>query len=101
MTGAPPPDEPGQARPDAADLIDYAKLGDWAGFVVRAVGRHKLLAPAVAALVVGGTAGLLALLPRAYVCESSLLAQRNQTIASLGNPGRSLGWDDAPLRAAT
>src|SRR5262245_60270041 len=92
----------GQEPVQSADLLDPALLRDYLGFCRGSLRRHKLLAATVFTVVVAGTAGALAVLPRTYHVESKLLAQRNQVIATLGNPGRNLPWEaDMPLRAAT
>ena len=87
---------------DAADLFDYQKLREQLGYVLGAARRRKLLAIGVFLLVVGGTVGALAVIPRTFHCETKLLAQKNQIIAALGNPGHNISWEaDMPLRAAT
>ena len=87
---------------ESADLFDYGLLRDYLVYVAGSVRRHKVLSLLVFASVVGATVGLLAALPKTYQAEAKLLAQRNQIIAALGNPGRSMPWDsDTPTRAAT
>src|SRR6202140_353096 len=90
-----------QYEGEGADLFDYELLKNYFFFVIGAARRRKLLAFSVLVLVIGGTLGALAVLPRTYHVEASLLAQRNQIISALGNPGRNVGGDDAPLRAAS
>ncbi len=104
------PASPGQSNrsPETAEsgaevekIIDVRQVADYAGFVVRSVGRHKMLAAgaflAVAAVVVAAAF----LLPRTYYVEVKLLAQRNAVMTALSNPGRAVPWDaDAPTRAA-
>jgi hypothetical protein len=90
-----------QYEGEGADLFDYRLLKNYLFFVIGAARRRKLLAFSVLVLVIGGTIGALAVLPRTYHVEASLLAQRNQIISALGNPGRNVGGDDVPLRAAS
>ncbi|HET9450623.1 MAG TPA: chain-length determining protein, partial [Aggregicoccus sp.] len=96
----PPPLPPPQA--ESADLFDYALLRDYVGFALRAPGRHKVLSTFVFLAVLLTAVGALWALPRRYHTEVKILAQRNQVIASLGNPRRSMPGDaDAPTRAAS
>ncbi len=103
MGPTPPyPQEP--ARPDSgnsADLFDYRQLKDYLGFIFRGVGRHRLLAGTVFSLTAAGVIALALVLPKTYHVQTIILAQRNQVMASLGNPHRSIPGDsDAPTRAA-
>ena len=82
-------------------LFDYALMGDYAGFVFRAPGRHKIFA-ITAFLIVAGL-GFIAswALPKTYHVETSILAQRNQVMAYVSNPGLARIEDnDTPTRAA-
>ncbi|HTO99006.1 MAG TPA: hypothetical protein VMK66_18275 [Myxococcales bacterium] len=101
MTATPKTEAAAALESENPDLFDYQALRNYFGFVVGAAVRRKFLALGVFASIMGLTVGALKVLPRTYHVESKLLAQRNQTIAALSNPGRSLGWDDVPLRAAT
>ena len=88
MEPAAPP-EPGES----AELFDYGRLRDYAGFVLRSPGRHPLLA-AGSFLLVASLAGAAAvLLPDVYQSEATILALRNPTLL------RGAEWD-APTRAA-
>jgi uncharacterized protein involved in exopolysaccharide biosynthesis len=87
----------------AADekLIDIRQAVDYVGFVIRSVGRHKMLAGAAFLAVVAVVVAAAFLLPRVYYVEVKLLAQRNAVMTALSNPGRAVPWDaDAPTRAA-
>ena len=101
-----PPDQnakqhPPSAEGEPADLFDWALLRDYAGFVVGAVLRHRILVAAVVLVTVATAYGAAAMWPRTWHVESRLLGQRNLIIATLGNPGRAIPWDqDAPTRAA-
>jgi uncharacterized protein involved in exopolysaccharide biosynthesis len=109
MTANPPPENPLSAPPastppppESADLFDYGLIRDYLGYFAGSVRRHPLFCGTVYLTVVGLAAFLLWALPKTYHVETKLLAQRNQVIAMLGNPGRSMPWEsDMPTRAAT
>lgn len=94
---APPPNDE-QAD---ADLFDYAAIKAWLGFTWRAIGRHRTVA-VVAFVGVAGLAFFLAwVLPKKYEATSTLLANRDDLVAQLGNPHRVQSFDmDGPTRAA-
>jgi len=70
--------------------------------MARALRRRKFTAAGTFVLVLAATAAALLVLPRIYHAEVTLLAQRNQVMAALSNPGRTIPWDaDVPTRAAT
>ena len=95
MTTAPPKD------PDDFELIDLDQLKNWLRFVLHAVRRRRKLALAVAALTMGTTVGLLSVMPRTYLIEAQLLAQKVSVMSALGNPRRTVPVDaDSPTRAA-
>jgi hypothetical protein len=86
---------------DVDRLIDVRQLADYAGFVLRSVGRHKMIvgATSLGIVIVAAVAALL--WPKTYHVEVQLLAQRNAVMTALSNPGRAVPWDaDAPTRAA-
>lgn len=92
---------PPAVETESADLFDYALLRDYLGYVAGSLLRRKLIALLVLAACVGLAFLALRVLPKSYHVEAKLLAQRNQVIAALGNPGRNMPWDaDAPTRAA-
>src|SRR6202011_1463290 len=63
--------------------------------------RHKILAAATFLLAFALTAAVAMLLPKTYHAQTKLLAQRNEVMSALSNPGRAVPWDaDAPTRAA-
>src|SRR5258706_4525781 len=94
--------EESESPADAEKLIDFRTIADYGRFVGASVWRHKLLALATFSLVLGLTAALTILLPKTYSAETKLLAQRNEVMAALSNPGRAIPWDaDAPTRAAS
>ncbi len=90
----------GNGNPERdSDLFDYPLIGDYVGFVLRSAKRHKVrfalafLAVFLAALV------MLALLPRQYQVQATLLAQRNPIMGTLSNPTVNREGD-MPARAA-
>lgn len=90
------------AETESADLFDYDLIRDWLSYVAGAVSRRRRLALAVLVSLVGLTAAGLKVLPKTYKVEARILAQRNSTIATLGNPGvYRPGDSDAPTRAAS
>lgn len=100
---APAPAEPvdDQDGESGGALFDIRQFADYVGFVYRAMGRHKLLAGATFAMLIGLTVLVVMFAPRTYYVEVRLLAQRNAVMTALSNPGRAVPWDaDAPTRAA-
>lgn len=81
------------------ELFDTQLLRQLVGFVIRGVGRHRLLtlASLVGVALLGTVAGVV--LPRTYHVESRLLANNNDLIRALGNPRSSVPSED-PTRAA-
>lgn len=87
---------------DNPDLFDYAQMMRQGGFVLRSVGRHRALFLTVLVAMVAVTGLLATVWPRAYHVQTKILAQRNQVMAALGNPHRSIPSEaDAPTRAAS
>jgi uncharacterized protein involved in exopolysaccharide biosynthesis len=69
-------------------------------FVARALRRHVRVALALSLGLAGATFVFVRLLPKTYHVETTLLAQNNQVIAALGNPGRAVPYDnEGPTRA--
>jgi uncharacterized protein involved in exopolysaccharide biosynthesis len=100
-TSAPEPKPEVHADAESEPLVDVKQLLNYGAFVARSVRRHKLLAAATIALVIGLTCTAAVLLPRTYFVQTKLFAQRNAVMAALSNPGRAVPWDaDAPTRAA-
>lgn len=86
---------------EVLDLFDYALIRELFGFVLRAPRRRPALAGTVFVLGLLLTAAAFAFMPRVYVSESKILAQRNLVIPLLGNPHRSVPTSfDAPTRDA-
>ncbi|MHB8875762.1 MAG: GumC domain-containing protein [Myxococcaceae bacterium] len=91
----------GEGEGEPADLFDYGALKDYLGFVLRGLRRHRLLAFITFLLSAGLALGAAMLYPKSYRVQTKILAQRNQVLAALGNPHRSMPWDtDVPTRAA-
>lgn len=84
---------------ESVDLFDYALMRNVVGYVLRGVGRHKVLSTAVFVATLGVGLGLSASWPRTFHAEARLLANQNQLIRALGNPRSSLPSED-PTRAA-
>jgi hypothetical protein len=89
------------AAPESADLFDYALLRDYGVFAMRAPRRHKLLALLAFVAVVAVGVASLAILPKKYVVQTRLLAQRNQVMGSVANPGLARPYElDARTRSS-
>jgi len=98
---ADPSARPGEGEGQSADLFDVAAIKDYAGFVLRGVRRHRLLAACTFILAATVCVSGALVYPKTYHVQTKILAQRNQVLASLGNPRRSVPFDaDAPTRAA-
>ncbi|HQR29443.1 MAG TPA: hypothetical protein PLL32_03470, partial [Anaeromyxobacteraceae bacterium] len=88
-------DEPG------ADLFDYGWIRGFLGFVARSVSRHRVLAAGTLVATVALAAVGLWALPRTYLVETRILAQRNPVMSVLANPNFGRPSEaDAPTRAA-
>ena len=89
-------------RPDAdvEKLIDFQQLSDYAGFVLRAVWRHKWIATGTFLLTLGATVAAALLWPKTYHASAALLAQRTDTMVELST-GRGVSPQaDGPARGA-
>jgi uncharacterized protein involved in exopolysaccharide biosynthesis len=81
--------------------VDVRQFIDYSGFVIGAVRRHAVLVAAVFGVVIALTGTALLVMPKTYHVQTKLLAQRNEVMAALSNPGRAVPWDaDSPTRAA-
>jgi uncharacterized protein involved in exopolysaccharide biosynthesis len=85
--------------PESADLFDYALVRRWVLFVLRAPLRHKLLSLGCFGAVVAAGFIALQVLPKRYVVQTSVLAQRSAVMGSLSNPFMNRE-QDTPTRAA-
>ena len=88
---------------DSAFVVptELAEFREFIGFPRRAVRRHAALAAAiVGAMLLLGVAAAVAL-PKHYIIETVLLAQKNVVMPALGNPDRRVPTDaDVPSRLA-
>jgi len=101
LPGSVPPPPSADAAADGADLFDYALLRDYAGFALRSVRRHLLLAAVCFLGVLGLALAAIAVLPRSYRVETVIQALRNPSLPSLANAGVYRPYEaDAPTRAA-
>ena len=86
---------------DGGELIDTRQLGNYLGFVLRSVRRHWLMFMAVTLVMVSATIAAAAVWPKSYQVYATLLVQRNEKMASLVNPGRTISPEaESPIRAA-
>lgn len=91
---------PAATDDDADRLIDLVQVTNYLGFVLRSVGRRWLLAASIAIVVMGAIATAAFLWPKAYHVDAKLLVQRNDVMASLVNPGRTISREaEEPTRA--
>lgn len=91
--------EPTPPEQESADLFDYALIRQYAGLVLRAPARHKLLASLCFLGVVLAAVIALMVLPKRYQVQGSMLVQRSPVMGSLSNPTLNREGD-APTRAA-
>lgn len=68
------------------DLIDWAQLWNWGGFVLRAPLRHKRLALAAFAITLALGAVAAVLVPDRYEVKAVVLARPNPLMGALSNP---------------
>jgi len=82
-------------------LFDIDQLRQSVSFVVQAVQRHKVTAVVTFVLVFGTAAAIASLWPKTYEADGRLLLQRNEVMASLVNPGRTIPREaESPTLAA-
>lgn len=100
---ASPPPFPGLPQQEIegaeADLFDYAKLRNYASYVLHATVERRWLVATVFTAMVLTAVGALAVLPKSYHCDIKIQAQRNMVISTLAGLNRSYDWD-MPTRAA-
>ena len=86
---------------DDDQLFDLDQLRQSAWFVVHAVQEYKVTAVATLILVFGATIAIASLWPKTYEADGRLLLQRNEVMASLVNPGRTIPREaESPTFAA-
>ncbi|HVQ28941.1 MAG TPA: hypothetical protein VMV21_05135 [Vicinamibacteria bacterium] len=82
--------------------FDFGLVVDYLAYTRRALRRRWLLGLGLFVAVVAVGVAVVALLPRTYHVQTRILAQRNQVIATLGNPNRTLPSEaDSPTRGAS
>jgi len=89
--------EKAEARDDEEGGFDFGAFVDWGSYAVFAIRRHKaalILGPTLAVCLAGAA---LWALPATYQAETTLLAERTQMLASLGELRRG----DAPTDAGS
>ncbi len=89
---------------DAASdgLVDVKHVKQLLGFVVRSVWRHRLLFTSVFSIVIGLAIAAYVVMPRQYLVQTRLFAQRSFVMPSLNNPRRTVPTEsDAPTRMAS
>jgi len=85
---------------DSDQLIDLVQVTNYLGFVIRSVGRRWLLTLAIAVVMMSAITAAAFLWPKAYHVDAKLLVQRNDVMASLVNPGRTISREaEEPTRA--
>jgi uncharacterized protein involved in exopolysaccharide biosynthesis len=87
------------AADDEDEGVDFERVKETLGFVLRAPRRRPKLAACV--FVLAGALGVAAAvtMPRTYSSEVKLLAQANLVVPALSNPGRAVPRDaDAPTK---
>jgi uncharacterized protein involved in exopolysaccharide biosynthesis len=83
-------------------LVDLERARELAGFGVRAVWRRRRLAAGVFSVAAAAVALTLILMPRTYITEAKILAQRNMVMPALGNPRRTVPSEsDMPTKLAS
>jgi uncharacterized protein involved in exopolysaccharide biosynthesis len=95
------PNPEAEPHKDPEKLLDLRPIADYLGFLGGSLRRHKILAATTFLLAFALTAAIAMLLPKTYHVQTRLLAQRNEVMSALSNPGRAVPWDaDAPTKAA-
>ncbi|MFN7981766.1 MAG: hypothetical protein U0Q11_07900 [Vicinamibacterales bacterium] len=85
---------------DGDKLVDVVQLSNYIGFLFRAIRRRWLLAFAIVVVMMGAITGATFIWPKAYHIDAKLLVQRNDVMASLVNPGRTIAREaEEPTRA--
>ena len=97
----PPPSLTRVSELEPEKLVDLHQIGDYIGFVGRAILRHKSLSAAAFATTLALTGGAVLIWPESWEVEAKLLVQRNEVMSSLVNPSRTIPREaEAPTRAA-
>ena len=99
---APSRPDPEEASGADDDGLDYARVRELVGFVLRAARRRRALALTVFGVAVAVTVAAAALWPRTYEASVRILAQRNLIMPAIDNPNRAVPReaDDPTQRVA-
>src|SRR4051812_43364768 len=102
-TGPVRPNSPDEERQEVdADLFDYVQLRRRVVLVAKSIRRHRWLFLAVVLGTSTFITTLAVMWPKTFHVQTKILAQRNQVLASLSNPRRSMPLEaDAPTRAVS
>ena len=73
-------------------------VGDYLGFALRSVGRHKMLVACIFVAVAALGVGVAKVVPLKYQVVSTILTQRNPIMAAM-SPGGNRDWDTPTLAA--
>ena len=86
---------------DDGALIDVGQITDYVLFVLGSVRRHKFITVATFLFVAGLSVAVALLWPKTYKADARLMIQRNDVMAALSNPGRTIPRDgESPTRGA-
>lgn len=86
---------------DIDRLLDPTRIGNYLGFVARSVGRRWLMTSFITVVMTGAITAAALVWPKSYHVDAKLLVQRNDVMASLVNPGRTIAREaEEPTRAA-
>ena len=88
------------ADPESSVNFDARLLLTLAGFVLRAIRRHKLVVVAAVVLCTAGAVAAYAITPRQYSVKSRLLTSRSYLLTTLATSARLPYNADDPLRGA-
>ncbi len=101
VAAAPRATPPAPPEPEAERLIDVQQIGNYIGFVGRAVLRNRVIAAGTLGLMLAATVAGARFWPKTYEVDARLLLQRNEVMASLVNPGRTISREaESPTHAA-
>jgi uncharacterized protein involved in exopolysaccharide biosynthesis len=99
LAAARPPDPHDRLDDDA--LFDFNQLRQSAEFVLDSVRRYRVAALATLVVALGAATATANLWPKSYEADGRLLMQRNELMASLVNPGRTIPREaESPTLAA-
>src|SRR5260370_969960 len=91
-------DPGGHGAGESAELFDWVLIASYALFILRSIKRHKLLFISVWGGIVAFSPGLILSLPKTYQVQTTLQAQRSQSMPGLS--ARPNMDPEAPTRLA-